>query len=738
MVLSSVHAALLTLSLLSVPLADSAQKPSILFCTFGGWVDKLYMRHVHSLGFEVDFATPVDGEVGSLADCNATRLRQFNVAVFFATPGSSSQCLQPPGSPACDLTVAKEFAAVVEGYVADGGGVLLLPASMNIGRQKLFGLTELFGIKLPNNLLVETQPSNTAAMNHMPKASLAFTSNITAGHPITAGVAGLWYPTSQAYNAQHTGPLLPVDPAWEAVVHATSTTTITPIAASMYAPVYEPTFLPNGTTAPALVAARQYKQGRVAIINSWFQYTLGSGLHDYYLFDAQVMLNGSAGRRSDFGVMFDNIWGWLKQPSMSAGTLGGFVEPPNHLEWVNDLPETKAAYNETSHAYSELQLERDPSGWPDQKIFHGVIGLRTTYSSGHATVAEYAAAAAELDLSWLVFVDEFHLLSNSSFAALKADCKKLSTPTLKLWAGYTMPNNVGNHMFVWGPDPPLPPAEFMRPGNCSCGGPSTCPSFELQPQWANCSFKGELGPSFHWMLAPPEQPDNAETHTVGYFNFTRSPLAMQMPDMRGYSSAALMYYSGGKLLEDATQQFLLTAEGTLAPCPIAFNEVKTVDELRHTVQHHSITHVRSSTLELIWNKGLRWDNQFDYMPVYVAPMTVEVRAWGRTLLRSSPVDPVDASDDTSYGAPNRVMTLGAARFIANRAVSPVAVSAYSPNGLRSVEIYDGERLHRRFGPIHGPHSFYRTVLLNGVVQRNLVLVVTDLDGNKAVNYAFRQ
>jgi hypothetical protein len=163
-----------------------------------------------------------------------------------------------------------------------------------------------------------------------------------------------------------------------------------------------------------------------------------------------------------------------------------------------------------------------------------------------------------------------------------------------------------------------------------------------------------------------------------------------------------------------------------------------VDELRHTVQHHSITHVRSSTLELIWNKGLRWDNQFDYMPVYVAPMTVEVRAWGRTLLRSSPVDPVDASDDTSYGAPNRVMTLGAARFIANRAVSPVAVSAYSPNGLRSVEIYDGERLHRRFGPIHGPHSFYRTVLLNGVVQRNLVLVVTDLDGNKAVNYAFRQ
>jgi hypothetical protein len=73
---------------------------------------------------------------------------------------------------------------------------------------------------------------------------------------------------------------------------------------------------------------------------------------------------------------------------MASGSLGGFIEPPNHLEWVNDLPETKAAYNETSHAFTELELERDPSGWPDQKIFHGVIGLRTTYGSGQATVAE--------------------------------------------------------------------------------------------------------------------------------------------------------------------------------------------------------------------------------------------------------------------------------------------------------------------------------------------------------------
>ena len=754
--------------------AQQRRRPAILFCTFGGWVDKLYMRHVHSLGFEVDFSTPTGSGAGSLADCNATRLRGFNVAVFFATPGSVSQCLQPPGSPSCDLVVADEFAAVVEEFVADGGGVLLMPPEQNIGRQRLFGLTELFGIKLPWDLLTETNESNTATMTHIPSAPLAFTDNITT-HAITEGVGGLWYPVSHSYNGQHTGPLLAADASWQVVVHATSTTTTSPITASAYSPVFEPTLLPNGTVAPALVAVRDYKKGRVVCINSWFQYTLGSNSNDW-LYADQVMRNGSMvdghRRRSDFGVMFDQIWTWLSAPSVSSGTLGGYVQPPGHLTWENELASTKDAYNETSHAFTELELERDPSEWPSQKVFHGVIGLRTTYGSGHSTVEEYAAEAAKLGLAWLVFLDEYHLLSNSSYAALKADCKTFSTDTLKLWPGYTMWNNVGNHMMLYakpnsfstraslacffslpvskltrfvctrryGPDPPLPPADLMRPGDCKCGGFSDCPSFELQPQWAaNCSFKGELGPSFHWMLAPPEQPDNAETHTVGYFNITSSPLSMQMPDMRGYSSAAVMYYSNLELVEDNTEQYLLTAEGTLAPCPISFNEVRSVDELRYTLAHgHSITHVRAGSLDQLWDDGLRWDNQFDFMPVHVAPLGLEVRAWGHTSLRSSPVDPASSSD-TSYGAPNRAMTLGAARFVTNRAVSPVAVSvASSPNGLRTVDVYDGTRLYRRFGPMHSPNEFYRTLLLNGVVQRNLILVATDTAGNKAITYAFRQ
>ena len=70
--------------------------------------------------------------------------------------------------------------------------------------------------------------------------------------------------------------------------------------------------------------------------------------------------------------------------------------------------------------YPETALEEDPSLWPDERIFHGVIGLKTTQGSGSSTVAQYAAAAGGLGLQFLVFVDEYSALTNTSWGLLKA------------------------------------------------------------------------------------------------------------------------------------------------------------------------------------------------------------------------------------------------------------------------------------------------------------------------------
>ena len=106
----------------------------------------------------------------------------------------------------------------------------------------------------------------------------------------------------------------------------------------------------------------------------------------------------------------------------------------------------------------------------------------------------------------------------------------------------------------------------------------------------------------------------------------------------------------------------------MGPCPIAFNEVGSVAELARELQlGHSIMHVRAANLAEIWSAGLRWDDQYDYMPVYVAPMSLKVWAFGisETSADGSPVGPgMRPSDrDVFYGSPTRVQAVGNARFI---------------------------------------------------------------------------
>ena len=343
-----------------------------------------------------------------------------------------------------------------------------------------------------------------------------------------------------------------------------------------------------------------------------------------------------------------------------------------------------------------------------------------------------------------------------------------STANLTLWAGYSMPNNIGNHIFNFGPDPQLPPEEYMRPCDCKCDLPIPCPAFEIQPmndfvtcpnasckpnrvpapgctadckvQLTNGNMSGQLGKSFNWDIIGAGSDD---TNNLGYFNFSRSPTAMQMTDFRGYSSAAVLFYSGGQLVEDNTEQYLLTWEGTMGPCPIVFNEVSSVAELTREIElGHSIMHVRAKDLSEIWTAGLRWDDQYDYMPVYIGPPSIKIWAWGITpsAADGSPrgSDQPPSMHDEFYGSPTRVQNVGDARFISNRAVGPTAVSVQSTIPLRSVSIFNGMKLFRRFGPQHEPGLFYRTLLLNGVIQKNLILIAEDVAGNKAVTFAWKQ
>jgi hypothetical protein len=50
-------------------------------------------------------------------------------------------------------------------------------------------------------------------------------------------------------------------------------------------------------------------------------------------------------------------------------------------------------------------------------------------------------------------------------------------------------------------------------------------------------MSGQLDKSFNWDIIGAA---GGTTNNLGYYNFSRNLLGMQMPDFRGYSSAAVM------------------------------------------------------------------------------------------------------------------------------------------------------------------------------------------------------
>src|SRR5207244_2890871 len=130
---------------------------------------------------------------------------------------------------------------------------------------------------------------------------------------------------------------------------------------------------------------------------------------------------------------------------------------------------------------------------------------------------------------------------------------------------------------------------------------------------------------------------------------------------------------------------------------------------------HSLMYARAESLDAtaplgIFHGALRWSHQYESLPVFVSsgPRILE---WPRC---------------------RRVATYGAEGFApgASSFAAPLAISA--PKGLTEVKIFDGRRLFRRF-ELHGASSFETTLVLDGAIQRNLVVVASDRAGGSAVS-----
>ena len=122
---------------------------------------------------------------------------------------------------------------------------------------------------------------------------------------MTRGVRGMWYPTEPAYNGAMGAPIV-VDSNWSVLIAGSNTSHSAPI--NMSGPqgganAGNTPFPPNAfqrdhnVSAPSLFAVRGWgKAGRVALLNQWRQFTVGSGSR--WLYNDVVLSRGLRGRRS--------------------------------------------------------------------------------------------------------------------------------------------------------------------------------------------------------------------------------------------------------------------------------------------------------------------------------------------------------------------------------------------------------------------------------------------------------
>lgn len=675
-------------------------KPSILFCSPDGLnsfnLHIGYVKELHDKGFEVDY-TENKKEMYNLTP---ERINKYNVVVIYVTPGGSVMGGSEAGMKG---DAGKKFKTLINDYLAKGGGVFLMGYESNHGRQHVADLSEDWGAKATAERFVEENKENIGQLtNASYRVPLYYTDNILPS-PVSKGVKGIWYPGGHYYNGSATEALV-LTKEWQPVVKASKTAMAMPLKSSgyIYGDVPKGVITDRGKVPePTIFAIRDYKKGRIAMIRTMQQFSVGSGTG--FIFNREVLSKGVNGKPSDYGRLLDNTYRWLAEPSLKSKAVGGYTTRYNALVPRNfrDGAKELIDYNFWYKEYLVNQWHVPPAGG---HIYKGLIGARTAFSDGKGTVREYADAAQKAGLDFVVFLENFSKLSKKNYDKLVAECKKYSTNKIKLLPGFTAKTNIGNHTMCMAEN-------GFWPKDSELTGPNK-KILNMQPLNPKTGkFSGyNSGSCFNFQLSHARGPRN-----IGYYNWKDSGRGMRMPFQRLVAAAGIRYYKDGKLVEDMTDEYLTTAMSTMAPSPVSVNEVYSPEELIKEVKSgNALTYVKAANRHRIMKDGLKWTNTYSGLNVFLSDGPI-IHDW-----------------PTCY----RPMTFGAEEFVTIPAVMKSKLRVTSDKGLKEIKIYDARNLFRRF-KLNGEKEFNKTLILNGTIMKNLIVIAEDIDGGKAISFPRR-
>lgn len=693
--------------------------PSVLIVDFGPGentqtrVDFNWLRRMHEQD-GIQFDVHYHGNRPLTWD----RVKPYHVLLILQFPTTCELAATHIPTQATD--VCPRTAEVLDRYLDEGGGVFLMPdlAAAIHGKHAYSPRTrrrylDRWGIKICHDLIVDEASS---ALH--PKyggfagsqAQFIYTDAVSES-PVSAGVAGIWFPVIPRKTTIFGHPVRPVDEAWQVVVRGRDTSRTRPVtsgddfarSAAGFAHEreietfkQERFFSPDNATPPALFAIRAAGNGRLAItvMNPIYHIRYGSS----WVHDGVVLDKGLNGVPSDFGRLFVNTVKWLAEPSRVTARLGGYVQQPD----VITHPHFRRSPQEF---YPEFDSYQNPVP-PAVEVYRGIIGARSAYSTGEGTVEEWADAARRAGLGFLVFLEEFGALSEDDFRKLEAECRRLSGDDLALLPGFALRDNVGNHAWCHGFDIAWPSDRVIDDQG----------RLAIQDVDDQGLLLYDNKAATHWryqFLA------RSESKNFGYFNFGHSdPGHVPVRNLRIYGMLGVVAYLHGQRVEDVTDAYFnLLPQGNVPKIGAVSILTSPAQMLAFLAERPTLTHVAAHRVQDIPGR-LQYGHQYGQPNVNLSSGP-RIHAWAGM---------------------HRVLTYAGESFVTGRCRVPVLAKVTSDVGLDEIRIYrdaagEGARLFRRIR-LDGGNEYEQVFEWGYDRQGAFVLEAIDRDGGRALSAAF--
>lgn len=655
--------------------AAEARRPAVLFLSrsLPGYLGGTYLRQnlarLDGLGYRVGYYSFED-----LDHLPPATLQPYEVVVMLQMPQ-----VDYTGTGEITAATAAQYAEL-RGLLKAGGGLLLFLEPGEYAFRSVWPLVQGYGISPAVGCFAEASPTPGV----FGVVNFAYTTNV-ATHPLTAGVKGAWYPVGGKVGAQfdfdalrnaNTTPFV-VDRNWTTLLATGNGTQFAVYEKNDSKFLQQPQFQQKPPAPAPLVAVREGAEGagRMAVcgINSAYSNFIAGNT----VYDGVCTGKGLEGKASDLDALLMNVLPWLGAGPQAAGraTIPASLKDTFKIEpfqWPEPL---KVAPG-----------DRPTGANPDQ--LRGVVGVRSTYSGGKSTVAEYAQVARELGLDYLAFLEDFATLDPAQFDKFKQECADHSDAKLLLIPGIRVDNILGIHYFGFRVGLTLPQPSHLQPGT-------------------RLLTQQEAG-QYQWAVK------NGAREGIALGNFRlegKDPSGVPASDYNVLNPFISVYtYQNGKLSDTLLDTYLKCAGRTEWVSPIAVHLIDSAADLRRDWQ--------GGGFQTVWLRkageglaGMQREigERYGFAPASYVTNGPKIEEWHSNDFDSGG----EWFDWTRY------------RWFVKLAVSSEA-------GLKEIKVMNGPRLYQRYLP-GGAQRFEQTLALSHNDMHNLILIVTDNQGRQAIS-----